>query len=119
MKHVMIDLETLATTADAVILSIGAVRFDLETGDVGQDYFYRSISIESNLGTGRRISESTLKWWMKQSAEAQQVFHDEEKHCLLAALLDLRRWFNGTESIVWSNGADFDLPILTHACTQT
>ena len=31
MKHVMCDLETMGTIASAVILSIGAVRFDLDT----------------------------------------------------------------------------------------
>ena len=49
MKDVMVDLETLATSADAVILSIGAVRFDLETGEIDDAGFYASISVESNL----------------------------------------------------------------------
>ena len=66
MKHVMIDFETLGTAADSVIMSFGAVRFDIESGEMDDEAFYRSISIESNLEKGRRIDESTLIWWMDQ-----------------------------------------------------
>ncbi len=59
-KDIMLDLETLGTTADAVILSIGAVKFNLETGKIDDEGFYRSVSVESNLDLGRRISEDTL-----------------------------------------------------------
>ncbi|NQW82286.1 MAG: 3'-5' exoribonuclease, partial [Polaromonas sp.] len=63
----MVDLETLGTVADAVILSIGAVKFDLDSDAIDDDGFYASISIESNQETGRRIQEDTLIWWMGQS----------------------------------------------------
>ena len=56
MKHIMLDLETLGTVASAVIMSIGACRFDLATGAVDDSGFYASISIESNLDYGRRIA---------------------------------------------------------------
>lgn len=111
MKNVMIDLETLAVTADAVIMSIGAVEFELD-GQVG-DTFYRSLSIDSNTQAGRRIDESTLVWWMQQSPEAQKVFH-EPKIPLQGGLLDLATWFPH-DAAIWSNGASFDIPILEHA----
>lgn len=117
MKHVMLDCETLGTTATAVILSIGAVKFDLATGTINDDGFYASISIESNLDYGRRVQEDTLLWWLKQEAAAQAVFH-EDKVALPSALEDLSDWLGDDESIVWSNGADFDLPMLAHAFTQ-
>lgn len=117
MNDVMVDLETLATTADAVILSIGAVKFDLETGVINDDGFYRSISIESNLDFKRRISEDTLIWWMKQGPEAQQVFH-EAKETLDNVLVEFSDWLGDKSHTMWSNGADFDLPMLAHAYTQ-
>ena len=40
MKNVMLDLETLGTTASAVILSIGAVRFDLTSEKIDDKGFY-------------------------------------------------------------------------------
>lgn len=117
MKNVMVDCETLATTADAVILSIGAVRFDLETGQVDDDGFYLSISVDSNLALGRRISEATRLWWFKQGAAAQQVFF-EPKETLKQALIEFSDWLGTGDYCMWSNGADFDLPMLAHAFTQ-
>lgn len=121
MRHVMLDLETLGTTADAVILSIGAVKFDLETGVIDDAGFYASVSVESNLDKGRRIDEDTLIWWFNQSKGAQEVFH-EPKIVLGEALESLSEWFepnpNLKEYYVWSNGADFDLPMLAHAYRQ-
>ena len=113
MQHVMIDLETLGTHSDAVILSIGAVKFDIDSDQVDDAGFYASVSIDSNLDAGRRISEATLLWWLKQSAEAQVVFH-EPKNALGSALNDFVDWFHGGK-FVWANGASFDLPMLSHA----
>lgn len=111
---IMIDLETLGTRADAVILSIGAVKFDPGSERIDADAFYASISIDSNTDAGRHISESTLLWWFQQSAEARKVFA-EPKVVLGAALDDLATWIDHPDYQVWSNGADFDIPMLAHA----
>ncbi len=113
----MIDLETLGTVADAVILSIGAVRFDLDSDALDDAGFYASVSIESNLDFSRRIQEDTHIWWLKQSAAAQKVFH-EPKETLDTALAEFAEWFGSDKALVWSNGADFDIPMLAHAFTQ-
>lgn len=117
MKHVMVDLETLGTTADAVILSIGAVRFDLDSDEIDDAGFYASVSIDSNLEYKRRVQEDTLIWWLGQSAAAQKVFH-EPKDTLPSSLVGLSDWIDTDNYFVWSNGADFDLPMLAHAFTQ-
>lgn len=121
MKDVMVDLETLATTADAVIMSIGAVRFDAHSDKIDDNGFYASICVESNLLKGRRVSEDTLIWWMKQSAAAQAVFH-EPKITLETALWNFADWVAAadptSDTRMWSNGADFDLPMLAHAYAQ-
>jgi DNA polymerase III epsilon subunit-like protein len=117
VQHISIDLETLGTVADAVILSIGAVRFDPFSDAIDDNGFYASISIESNLDANRRIQEDTLLWWMKQSAAAQNVFF-EPKNALENALIDFSEWVGHDQHCMWSNGADFDLPMLAHAFTQ-
>ena len=118
MKHVMLDLESLGVVADAVILSIGAVKFDLDSGKIDDNGFYASVSVDSNLEHKRRIQEDTLIWWMNQGSEAQGVFH-EEKQTLGTALDSLSDWMGGDGFTVWSNGADFDLPMLAHAYAST
>jgi|AntDeeMinimDraft_6_1070357.scaffolds.fasta_scaffold03534_6 DNA polymerase III epsilon subunit-like protein len=123
-RDIMIDLETLGTSADAIILSIGAVRFDLEAGTVtdpeGAGGFYTELDITDQQDYERRISASTLQWWMGQSKEAQSVFEpDAPKQTLYSALSNLCRWIAPDKhaTYVWSNGADFDLPMLVHAYT--
>lgn len=117
MKHVMVDLETLGTAADSVILSIGAVRFNLDSDEIDDAGFYASVSIDSNLKFKRRVQEDTLIWWMKQSDTAQVVFH-EPKQSLPSALVEFSDWVHDGDSFMWSNGADFDNAMLAHAYTQ-
>lgn len=118
MSQVMVDVEALALRSDAVIMSIGAVQFELDgSGDIGvKSAFYRSISIDSNLALGRKIDESTIVWWLQQDPAAVGVFH-EAKVTLETALVDLQAWFP-TGAKVWSNGASFDIPMLEHAYHQ-
>jgi DNA polymerase III epsilon subunit-like protein len=117
MKHLMVDCETLGTVADACIMSIGAVRFDLDSDKIDDDGFYASVSIDSNLALKRRVQEDTLIWWMNQGDAAKGVFN-EAKQTLGNALEDLTDWIGSDDCFVWSNGADFDLPMLAHAYTQ-
>ncbi len=114
MKHVMIDTETLGTYADSIILSIGAVKFDLDSDQLDPKAFYASVSIDSNIALGRTPTESTINWWMQQSKDAQAVFA-EPKQTLEEALRSLTDWLGHNKRCVWSNGADFDLPMLAHA----
>ncbi len=117
MKHVMVDLETLGTLSDSIILSIGAVKFDLDSDAFDDDGFYASISIDSNIALGRKPTEGTIIWWLGQSKEAQAVFH-EPKMQLEEALRSLSDWLGHNKRCIWSNGADFDIPMLAHAYAQ-
>lgn len=114
MDHLMIDLETLGTSADSVVLSVGAVKFDLLSDAIDDQGFYGSISIDSNLAAGRRISEDTLLWWLKQPAAAQGVFF-EDKLPLEQVLVDLSDWLGDNKWIVWAKGPSFDISMLEHA----
>lgn len=118
MNQVMIDLETLGTGADAVILSIAAVRFDPHTPHTFEEFpeleFYRTgINIETQ--AGGVITDGTFRWWMERSYAARKE-HLEETCTLHQALMDLNR-FMRREKVhgVWGNGADFDNAILQQA----
>ncbi len=54
---------------------------------------------------------------MKQGPAAQGVFH-EVKQSLKEALIGLADWMGESDFHVWSNGADFDIPMLSHAYAQ-
>lgn len=72
--RIMVDLETLSSKSNAVIVSIGAVPFDPETGvDVGRP-FYEVLARGDQTGYGRHIDPSTIDWWLQQSEAARAVF---------------------------------------------
>ncbi|HFP5364253.1 TPA: RecE family exodeoxyribonuclease, partial [Escherichia coli] len=64
--HLMLDLETMGKNPDAPIISIGAIFFDPQTGDMGPE-FSKTIDLET---AGGVIDRDTIKWWLKQSREA-------------------------------------------------
>jgi DNA polymerase III epsilon subunit-like protein len=67
----MVDIETLGTKPSSTILSIGAVFFDIETGELGER-FYMNIDPKQD----RSIDPSTVMWWMVQSSEARNSLVD-------------------------------------------
>lgn len=71
MKDISFDLETLGINHDAMILSIGAVKFDRDTGELGET-FYRIIDITDPLGGGT-IDASTVVWWMNKTQAARDA----------------------------------------------
>ncbi|POO54357.1 hypothetical protein CPJ18_02345 [Agrobacterium rosae] len=64
MLDLMIDIETLGTAPGSVILSVGAVTFNAETGEFGEG-FYAAVEPQSAVDMGLTIDVSTLKWWME------------------------------------------------------
>ena len=109
--HLMIDLETMGKNPDAPIISIDAIFFDPQTGDMGPE-FSKTIDLET---AGGVIDRDTIKWWLKQSREAQSAIMTDEIP-LDDALLQLREFIdeNSGEFFVqvWGNGANFDNTIL-------
>ncbi|EHX9033865.1 3'-5' exoribonuclease [Escherichia coli] len=109
--HLMIDLETMGKNPDAPIASIGAVFFDPQTGEIGPE-FSKTIALET---AGGVIDRDTIKWWLKQSREAQSAILTDEIP-LDDALLQFREFIdeNSGEFFVqvWGNGANFDNVIL-------
>ncbi|ENA4610517.1 3'-5' exoribonuclease, partial [Escherichia coli] len=105
--HLMIDLKTMGKNPDAPIISIGAIFFDPQTGDMGPE-FSKTVDLET---AGGVIDRDTIKWWLKQSREAQSAIMTDEIP-LDDALLQLREFIdeNSGEFFVqvWGNGANFD-----------
>lgn len=142
MDHVMIDLETLSTESNALILTIGAIKFSLNDleGKIG-DTFYRRIdlssyynmtnnslldhiihksqTIQSEINTSSNhhfdINSNTLSWWSSQSIQARsEAFYGDDRVNIKDALLSFIQWLDKT-IYVWSHGSCFDIPILENA----
>ena len=109
--HLMIDLETMGKNPDAPINALAGKFFDPATGEMGPE-FSKTIDLET---AGGVIDRDTIKWWLKQSREAQSAILTDEIP-LDDALLQLREFIdeNSGEFFVqvWGNGATFDNVIL-------
>lgn len=111
-KDVMVDLETLGTSAGCVVLSIGACTLD------SSDFFLCHIDIQDSINHGLFSDPSTVAWWNKQDPLIKErAFSGDIK--VVEALGRFTDWFarlGPTRStFIWGNGADFDLPILAAA----
>jgi len=120
--HIMLDLETLDTATSAVVVSIGAVAFDpmAKYGTLGERFY---VELTDDLAfqqeAGRTISADTVKWWIGQSREAQQLFAAEDptlvRRDTTTALIEFSAFIDrngGRDAAIWGNGADFDNAIL-------
>jgi len=74
MSDVMVDIETLSTSPNSLILTIGAIKFS-RNKEVKKledlDTFYVRINQNSCKKLKMDISEDTLDWWNSQSEEAR------------------------------------------------
>jgi len=113
----MIDLETLATSPNAAVLTIGAVKFDPFGDDVNEpscEKFYVRVDIDSCDRLGCTVSQATLDWWASQEKAAQdEAFDPNGRIDIVDAMNQLYKFCWGAKR-VWSHGAGFDVIICEH-----
>jgi len=114
LSDIMIDLETLATSSNASILTIGAVRFDPFGNEIEMpscEKLYLKVDIDSCDELKLDVSEDTLSWWSNQSKEAQEeAFSTDNRIHIRDAFNQLYKFCWGAKR-VWSHGAAFDIVI--------
>ena len=118
-QHLMVDLETLATTIDANVLTIGAIKFDPYADYRGWNWleypetqiFYRRIDPETGSNIGLKMDEDTLAWWSKQSDEVKaEAFSENDRYSIEQVMKDFYQ-FALPCKYIWSQGAAFDTVI--------
>jgi len=129
MNNIMLDLETLGTQKDAVILSIGAVFFD--KNGIGEK-FYSTIDMQSCIDAGFTIDGLTIEWWMEQSVNVRNETFKRNRnipsripemigdYSLQSALTSFGSFVDGSSDVkIWGNGSDFDNAMLKNAYDKT
>ena len=110
----MIDLETLATSPNASVLTIGAVKFDPFGDDLNDPTckkFYIRIDVDSCDELKLDVNDDTIAWWANQSKEAhEEAFNPEGRVHIREAFDQLYKFCWGAKR-VWSHGASFDTVI--------
>ena len=114
LSDIMIDLETLATSPNSAILTIGAIKFDPFGDDLKDptcEKFYVRVDLDSCDELGLEVNDDTLAWWSQQSKEAQdEAFSSDGRIHIRDAFNQLYKFCWGAKR-VWSHGASFDTVI--------
>lgn len=113
LKHVMVDIESMGNTSESAIISIGAVKFDIKTGETGEE-FYTIIDLQSCLDIGLTMDASTVLWWLQQSDAARKEF-TKKGVSIVKALEDFSAFLIDSNCEIWGNSARFDLGLLNDA----
>lgn len=125
-SDVMVDLETLGVDSDAAIVSLGAVRFNLEDTDTDLDLIanstgrvmYGVIRIDDAMKWGK-ADAGTVRWWLNQHDDARSIFKfggpTEYLRTMLIYFNDFVKIDDERGRNVWGNGSGFDCVILESA----
>ncbi len=114
---VCVDLESLGTTSGAVLLEIGAVCFDPETGEFGPEF---EFEVDARAQDFRNADVETLLWWADRRAEGVEMpgveAHDGELWAGLRCFADFMEAHTRSGEVeLWAWGVDFDCGILKDA----
>ncbi len=110
-KHLMLDMETLAVSPRAVVLTVGAVHFD-PNGSGYSDSIYMKVDLDEQDRLGREIDPNTLDWWSKQDPAIMEEAFDQNSRISLPEAMDRFHKFAWGCDAFWSHGATFDLVII-------
>lgn len=110
-NHLMLDLETLGDKSFSIIVSIGAVIFNIETGEI-LDMYYTPVDIDSSLKFGFRPTGGTIKWWMNQNDVARKKITQPGIQ-INEMVLQFDEFFRKNEvKYIWGNSAKFDIGLM-------
>lgn len=110
LDHICVDIETLSTRSNAVIVTIAAIKFNFTSDET--ETFCVNVNPVHGKELGLHISKETLNWWRSQKPEACKAW--QTSPIGLAEALDSFNEFCGSDKNThyWSNSINFDFPIL-------
>ena len=113
--HAMIDLETLHTTPQATVLTVGGVKFNPFDSSEPHSEFYFKLDIDSQ---NRDVSDDTIAWWGRQDPKVQEEAFSSANRVSMETFLDsLPKWMVGVD-VLWGHGYGFDITIIEDMLRQ-
>jgi hypothetical protein len=112
VKHGMIDTETLAVGNDAVVLTIGAVKFNPFEENSIAEKLHLKLNTSEQIEKGRRVDEDTLAWWGKQDKEVRDAAFSEDDRVTVSEALDIISKWTSDINKIWCQGPSFDFPLM-------
>lgn len=114
-NHLMLDIETASSRNDAVVLTVGVLRFD-PYGDASGDYANHWV-IPFSDNKGGHIDLDTIKWWMEQTDEARKAAWLDTRGVAPTSPTSEAPFWNIVEMLntaehIWANDPDFDCTVM-------
>lgn len=119
MANLMIDIETIGTAANTVVLSVGCCVFNKDGVHSKIEW---TLDMEEQIKLGRKFDQDTLFFWMKQKDAAKQAFDPKlPKTSLKDFFILFEKYIDDElaklkekrdELRPWGNGANFDITIV-------
>ena len=114
----MIDLETLSTTPDAVILTVGGVKFNPHNSDEPNRPMYFRVDVDEQTKIDRHVMQETLDWWGKQAEDVREEALGDKNRISLDQMIKTINKFSVGVDVFWCQGPLFDYAILQNFYAQ-
>lgn len=110
-NHMMVDLETLGLTSDAIVISAAAIVFNSTEIVAG---YYEEFNWNQADTT---IDPATIQFWMKQVSEGKPIPMGTSDPAQLPIALN-RLYKDHACETIWAQGTDFDIPMIKFRFNQ-
>jgi|688.fasta_scaffold01802_18 hypothetical protein len=121
-NDIMIDIETLGTSHNSVIATIGAMKFNRRDRLKPMEEmksFYQRIDIDSCSSKGMTTEEVTVQWWQNQDEKSRdEIYNQTDRVPIEQALNELSDFIGNGNVFIWAQGPHFDCTILENAYKQ-
>ena len=110
MNNIMLDIETLGTRVDSVVIQVAMVKFDRD-GNLGESLSV-CLNKDEQLELGLSYTQATIDWWNKTNPELLKKLLTENVSSLKEGLKQINSFINRYDYL-WCH-ATFDAPILSN-----
>ena len=130
--EICFDFETCARTANAAVMSLGAVPWVRDTEaarpflDIKEDgFFFTTFDLRHCVVDGFDFEQETINWWSRQSEDAKMALMTEKPVPVDVGIIKFFGWVKALaghygvsmENVYfWCQGTDFDASILRNIC---
>lgn len=114
-KDLMLDIETAGRTPGVAIIQIAAVPFDVNTGEISNNTFCKSINLQHQFDNKFSFDGETMSWWKKTNPSLFKEL-SESKLTYNIVGKEFQDYFKSLPNYknirVWGNSNRFDLGLL-------
>jgi hypothetical protein len=113
----MLDLETMGTSHNAVVIAIGACFFDPSHGEIGEQFYVSLGDWDTQVKAGCTMDAETVAWWLgakefSPNDEARKALFVDSVETISGLFKFMDFVGNFQDVKMWGNGVDFDNVIL-------